>query len=330
MPGYSPSSETDVIGWLLSGDPAIRWQTQRDLLGTDRTTWQRGRKAVADRGWGARILREQGANGTWGGGVYTPKWTSTTYSLILLRRLGLEPGHGAALKGCEVLLERGASIDGGVDLSRGLDRSETCITGFVLALLTHFGIPSPRTEEIVDYLLREQMPDGGWNCLRYRGATHSSFHTTINVLEGLRGYAKGRVERAREVEVAEARAREFFLRHALYRSHRTGNVVKAAFTRFSFPPRWHHDVLRTLDYFRESRAAYDPRLEDPVGVILRKRRKNGTWALQNRHPGKTFFEMEAPGEPSRWNTLRALRVLRWWEAIGGSSSVPPRGPARLC
>jgi hypothetical protein len=289
-------------------------------LGADPEVWERERKSVEDRGWGARILEEQAPDGTWGGGIYSPKWISTTYSLILLRRLGLEPGHPAALRGCEILLKRGDSTDGGIDLSAGLDRSETCITGFVLALVTCFGLPSTRTEGIVDYLLREQMPDGGWNCLRYRGATHSSFHTTINVLEGLRAYAEGNGERTEEVEAAEGKAREFFLRHALYRSHRTGAVVKAVFTRFSFPPRWHHDVLRTLDYFRESRAAYDPRLEDPVDMVIRKRRKDGTWLLQNRHPGRTFFEMETVGEASRWNTMRALRVLRWWVAVGESAS----------
>jgi hypothetical protein len=204
-----------------------------------------------------------------------------------------------------------------MDLSVGLNRSETCITGFVLALVTYFRVVSPRVEEMISYLLREQMPDGGWNCLRYRGATHSSFHTTINVLEGLRLYSEAKGERAQEAEAAEERAREFFLRHALYRSHRTGEVVKAEFSRFSFPPRWHHDVLRTLDYFRDSGAPHDPRLEDPIGLLFRKRRKDGRWPLQNRHPGRTFFEMEKPGQPSRWNTLRALRVLLWWADVGG-------------
>jgi hypothetical protein len=144
---------------------------------------------------------------------------------------------------------------------------------------------------------------------------HSSFHTTINVLEGLREYVEVNGPRASEVVAAEARAREFFLAHRLYRSHRTGDVVNPAFTRFSFPPRWHHDVLRTLDCFRASGASYDERLDDPVGVVLRKRRTDGRWVLQNRHPGKTFFEMEQAGRPSRWNTLRALRVLDWWRRV---------------
>ncbi len=302
-----------VIGWLLEGDPAIRWQVLKDLEDADPGTWRRERETVVGSGWGARLLRVRDAAGTWGGGLYSPKWTSTTYSLIMLRRFGLPSGHPAALEGCALLVDRGASRDGGIDLSTGLNRSETCITGFVLALVSEFGFRSPSTEDIVGYLLREQMEDGGWNCQRYRGATHSSFHTTINVLEGLRVYVETGGLKAAEVEKAESRAREFFLRHHLYRSHRTGEVVKPEFTRFSFPPRWHHDVLRTLDYFRASDAEYDPRLEDPIDLLRRKRGKDGRWRLQNRHPGKVFFEMEKVGKPSRWNTLRALRVLKWWD-----------------
>jgi hypothetical protein len=308
-----------VIKWLLKGDPSIRWQVMRDLEGRSPATWRRERKVVATSGWGERLLRKRDAAGTWAGGIYTPKWTSTTYTLILLRRLGLPAGHPAALEGCAILVDRGVSADGGVDLSAGLNRSETCITGFVLALVCEFGFESPGTEDIVDYLLREQMPDGGWNCLRYSGATHGSFHTTINVLEGMRAYVAADGARKEEVEAAESRAREFFLRHRLYRSHRTGHVVKSEFTRLSFPPRWHHDVLRTLDYFRASGAPYDQRLEDPIVLLLRKRRKDGRWPLQNRHPGRVFFELESVGKPSRWNTLRALRVLEWWRSVAGAA-----------
>ena len=314
-------AEGKVLAWLLSGDPAVQWQAERDLIGAGPEVWRRSRGAVAETGWGARLLAEQDSEGVWGRGVYSPKWTSTTYSLILLRRFGLEPGHPAALKGCEVLRRRDSSEDGGVDLSVGLNRSETCISGFVLGLFRHFGFAPKRVEEIVEYLLREQMDDGGWNCQRFNGATHSSFHTTINVLEGLHIYSTSGGDREGEVKAAEARAREFFLRHRLYRSHRTGKVVKPEFARFSFPPRWHHDVLRALEYFAESNAVYDSRLEDPIRLLLGKCRKDGRWPLQNRHPGRTFFEMETPGKPSRWNTLRALRVLKWWEEVGGGADA---------
>jgi hypothetical protein len=216
-------------------------------------------------------------------------------------------------------MKRGLSSDGGIDLSRGLSGSETCITGFIPALVSDFSFQSADTEKVVRYLLREKMDDGGWNCQRHRGASHSSFHTTINVLEGLRSYVEAGGLQKEEVEAAEYRAREFFLAHNLYRSHRTGEVVKPEFTRFSFLPRWHHDVLRTLDYLRSSHAPFDQRLEDPMDLLLQKCGKSGRWRLQNRHPGKVFFEMEVVSKPSRWNTLRALRVLKWWNEVAGKA-----------
>jgi hypothetical protein len=156
------------------------------------------------------------------------------------------------------------------------------------------------------------MEDGGWYCQDLRGATHSSFHTTILVLEGLRDYEKLDGPQVARVRQAEQQGREFFLRHRLFRSHRTGEVVHPAMTRFAFPPRWHYDALRGLDYFRNCDTR-DERLEDAIDLLRRRRQPDGCWLLRNRYPGRTHFEMEEPGRPSRWNTLRALRVLRWWE-----------------
>ena len=170
-----------------------------------------------------------------------------------------------------------------------------------------------RTDRMVRFLLGEQMKDGGWNC-RYRrkGATHASFHTTISVLEGLAAYSASPRTR-RDVEAAQAEGRTFFLKHDLYRSSSTGNVVKSAFSKLSFPPRWYFDVLRGLEYFRSIAADRDERLEDAIAVLRGKRRADGRWPAQNRHPGQTFFELERAGQPSRMNTLRALRVLGWWD-----------------
>ena len=302
-----------IFSWLLAGDPSIRWQVMRDLLDAPKREWHAELARVAGHGWGYRLLAHQDSEGRWTPRLYGQKWISTTYSIVLLRRLGLSPGTRRAVKSCLRMLDEGLWPDGGINLSATQKRSETCLTGFVLALLSWFNVDDPRRERLVEYLLAEQMDDGGWNCQRDRGAVHSSFHTTINVLEGLREYADMRGPRTPQVLAAETRAREFFLAHRLYRSHRTGEIVNPSFTRFSFPPRWHHDVLRTLDYFRASGAQYDERLEDPIELLQRKRRGDGRWVLQNRHVGKTFFELERIGKPSRWNTLRALRILRWWE-----------------
>jgi hypothetical protein len=157
------------------------------------------------------------------------------------------------------------------------------------------------------------MPDGGWNCQRPWGATHSSVHTTINVLEGLHFYEMLGRGRRRAVRAAQRRGREFLLAHRLFRSHSTGEVIKPVFLRFAFPPRWHYDVLRALDHFQAVGAPRDQRLAEAIELV-RAARRDGRWTLPHRFRGKTWFELERIGTPSRWNTLRASRVLKWWES----------------
>jgi hypothetical protein len=186
----------------------------------------------------------------------------------------------------------------------------------VLAVACWFRLDDRRVDQLAEHLVGQQMADGGWNCLAtpgYGDATHGSFHTTISALEALLEYERFRPAKADRTREAQARGREFLLAHRLFRSHRTGKVVKPAMTRFSYPPRWHYDVLRGLDYFRDAGADPDPRLEDGLRLVEQRRAADGRWPLQNEYPGRTFFRLESVGEPSRWNTLRALRVLRWRE-----------------
>jgi hypothetical protein len=251
------------------------------------------------------------------------------------------------LQGCRLLLERGFYRDGGINFSPSYHHSETCITGMVLALTAYFRLEDERVHSLAVHLLQQQLPDGGWNCQSYRGDTHSSFHTTISALEGLEEYRKwpapgvrrqgaggegiGEREAGAEIEAAQARGGDFLLRHRLFRSHRTGEVFDARMLRFAFPPRWRYDVLRGLEYFSRAgavnegdqgegergkgkRGKRDERFEDAIELVKKKRRKDGRWALARGMTGRVFFELEAAGEPSRWNTLRALRVLKWWEA----------------
>jgi hypothetical protein len=311
-------SPDNVYQWLLAGDPAIRWQALRDVAGAADTRVGRERQKVAREGWGARLLAKQDAAGTWAGGMssdgglYHPKWISTTYTMLQLRDFGLPATNRQARKACPLLLDQGMQRDGGVNYGwKG--RSETCVTGMVLSILSHFRHDDDRLDTLVDYLLKQQMPDGGWNCRRDLGATHASVHTTISVLEGLRLYELHRRRRLRAVRAAQRQGREFLLVHRLFRSHRTGAIIKPIFLRFSYPPRWHYDILRALDYFQAVRASRDPRLADAIDIVRNTRGDDGRWLLQNSYKGKTYFEMERPGEPSRWNTLRALRVLQWWD-----------------
>jgi hypothetical protein len=185
----------------------------------------------------------------------------------------------------------------------------------VLSILAYFQYDDARLLAIAKHLLKAQMADGGWNCRRPLGATHASMHTTISVLEGLRllELHLGGDADADTLRDAQRRGREFLLAHRLFRSHRTGNIIKSDFTRFVFPPRWHYDILRALDYFRAVDAPRDPRLSEAIDIVRTRRGEEGRWSLTYSYKGKTYFQLERIGMPSRWNTLRALRVLKWWD-----------------
>jgi len=302
-----------TINWLLSGDPAIRWQVMRDLLDTPLKEYEIVRARVALEGWGADLLSRQDANGTWANGLYSPKWTSTTYTLLTLLRFGLLHDHPQAQCACTLFLSKGLNHDGGINLFKSIDYSETCVNGMLLSLLSYFRSPDERVHSVADYLLREQMRDGGWNCERINGATHGSFHTTISVLEGLREYASFHSATATLMEAVQ-RAHTFLLQHHLYKSHRTRTIVNPAMTRMNFPPRWHYDFVRALDYFQSVNALLDERMNDAIELLKGKQRKDGRWPAYRPWAGRMYFEMEKAGKSSRWNTLRALRVLKWWES----------------
>jgi hypothetical protein len=298
-----------ILKWLLGGDPSIRFQVYQDLLKASQQNLNQEQEQIARKGWGNRLLALQDPEGTWAKGLYSPKWKSTTYTLLLLWRLQLAPGNPGVRKACQLLIDNGFQPDGGIDLSRTLHHSETCITGMILTLFSYFNIQDERLPHIVDYLLREQLVDGGWNCLACRGAHHSSFHTTITVLEALHEFGQRFGDACGKIDAARRKAHEFLLIHRLFRSHRTGKVAHPSFTRLPFPPRWHYDILRGLDYFQRSDVPFDNRMHDALEILLKKRTTTGYWLLQQSYPGRVFFEMEPAGQPSRWNTLRALRVL---------------------
>jgi hypothetical protein len=308
-----------VLAWLLEGDSAIRWQALRDLKRAAETTVRREQRRVAKEGWGARLLGFQDADGRWARGIYTPKWTSTTYTMLLLRSFGLAPGHRQAMNPARVLLDAGFWSDGGINYyPRWQKNSETCISSMILAVVCWFGLEDPRVDRLAEHLIERQMADGGWNCRAMPGyghATHASFHTTILALEALLEYERFRGGGRPRLAHAASLGREFLLAHRLFRSHRTGAVAKPEITRFAFPPQWHYDVLRGLDHFRECGAERDPRLADAIELVEKRRQPDGRWLLGQQWPGRSFFEMERRGEPSRWNTLRARRVLDWWNRL---------------
>jgi hypothetical protein len=306
----------DTIEWLMAGDPAIRWQTLRDLLDAPEREWRAERQRTVESGWGARLLELQEPGGGWGGGIYSPKWTSATYTLLTLCGIGIPCECEAARRGARLVLEKllGPARDAAFD--RKLADCDRCIVGMMLQIAVYFGIHDERVEAIVDNLLSEVMPDGGWNCRRHSRPKphHSSFHTTFNVLDGLREYIEWHAgARHDDALRAERSALELLLQHRLFKSDKTGQVIHKNFTMLSFPYRWHYDLLRGLDYFARAGAPTDSRAQDAIDVLRERRRKDGRWPVQHKYSGKVFFTMETTGGPSRWNTLRALRVLRWWD-----------------
>jgi hypothetical protein len=313
-----------AVEWLLEGDPAIRWQVCRDLLGSPAREVAAERARVAQDGWGAALLAVQDPDGTWGGGFYSPKWVSTTYTLLLLRHCGIDPADPATQRAIERLVGGGATWRPGSALGSGGHGffeylGETCVTAMNLALGCYFGVVGERTTEVVEWLLSEQMGDGGWNCERVRGSTRGSFHTTISAVEGLlefekSGWALSLGDAARQ---ARGRAYDYLLDRRLMRSLRSGDIINQSWQRFSFPPRWWYDVLRALDHLRDAAVVVDDRWSEGLALLDSKRTADGRWRLQNHHAGREHFRMEDPGRPSRWNTLRALRVRRYAGAAAG-------------
>ncbi len=305
----------EIISWLLEGDPSIRWQVHHDLLNSSPAKIEAERKKIAKEGWGSHLLALQDSNGHWSGGIYSPKWTSTTYTMLTLRQLGLPPNNPKAKRACKLFLDEGFYTDGGINFfSYSLKHSETCITSMILALLTYFRYPDERIHDVASYLVEQQLSDGGWNCESYKGATHSSFHTTILALEGLYEYQCTYPEKKKQIIQVRERGHEFLLAHRLYKSHRTGKVFDAKMITMPFPPRWRYDFIRALDYFRACDASRDERMSDAIELLQKKQKKDGLWLMNSGMSGRKYFDLEVAGQPSRWNTLRALRVLNWWNA----------------
>ena len=297
-----------VVDWLLDSDPAIRWQVMRDITHEPAGVVAAERSRVASEGWGARLLALQGPDGYWGGGSLFPEWTSTTHTLLVLRYMGLDPMSAQAGRAVALVRDNVKWDHAGQAYFSG--EVEPCINGKAVAIGSYFG---QDVSGIVDRLLGEQMSDGGWNCEQENGSTRGSFHSTIDVLEGLSQYEQA-VGASPELTGARRKGEAYLLDRRMFRRLSTGVVVNPEWLQFSFPPRYLYDVLRGLDYLRSAGAEPDERAAEAIDLVKSKRDADGRWALENPHPGAVYFDMdEGEGKPSRWNTLRALRVLDWYE-----------------
>ncbi|HTB89816.1 MAG TPA: hypothetical protein VK743_17755 [Steroidobacteraceae bacterium] len=301
----------DTIDWLLDSDPAIRWQAMRDLVRASPAAIAAERARIPYEGAGAEILARQGSDGAWHRSD-APDWLPTLFTMMFLRATGVDradPAIGSAV----ARLEAGFRWDEAFGQKPFFEGEvEPCINGGTLALGAYFGRPA---EKLAQRLIGEQLDDGGWNCEAPK-SVRSSFHTTICVLEGLLEYQRT-VGSTPEIAAARRRGEEYLLERGLFRRRSSGEVANAAFLNFAFPPRYHYDVLRALDYLRDAGVRPDARIDDAVQVVTSRRQPDGRWLLDRAHDEALAFKFgESVGEPSRWNTLRSLRVLRWYESPG--------------
>lgn len=312
-------ASTPVIEWLLDSDPSLRWQVMRDLLGAPFEEVQAERERVAAEGAGAKLLALQAGDGRWSSAAWNRGWNSTMHVLTMLREMGVDPASDrvrravnlvrdqVSWKGCgPPECDANAFFEGEV---------EPCINAQVATVGAYFGQP---IHGIIARLLTEQLPDGGWNCEASNGSTRSSFNTTICVLEALLEYERAGGS-GPELLQARLRGQEYLLERRLFRRLSTGAVIErdrkggSLWSRFAFPAWWHYDVLRGLEYLRSAGVAYDARMAEAIELVAAKRNGDGLWLLETRHPGAMLVEMdEGEGRPSRWITLRALRVLNWF------------------
>jgi hypothetical protein len=317
-----------LIPWLLDSDPTLRWQVQRDLLAEPPEVWEATRARIATEGFGAQLLALQDPDGQWAGGAFFPAdfdftgpeaaegagqpWTATTWSLNMLREWGLDGSVLRERRTAELLAENSRwEYD---DLPYWGGEVDCCINAYTVANGVWLGAD---IDGIVDWFVEHQLADGGWNCEWVEGSTRSSFHSTLNSLKGLLEYdaATGGTDATHE---ARRRGEEYLLERDLFRRLSTGEPVEYWVNRYAYPFRWFYSVLNAAEYFRLARLwdgrPPDPRMSEAMEMIRAARQSDGTWIQERRHPGRVWFEVDVPaGEPSKWLTLYATRVLDWWD-----------------
>ena len=301
--------DRQLTAWLLEGDVSIQYQVHRDLLAAEKPDL---RDRIATEGWGAQFLSFRNKEGHWGQRFYQPKWISTHYTILDLKNLAISQNNKKIRQSISQVIQSLKGPDGGISPFGAEKKSDVCVNGMFLNYAAYFRTKEENLQSIVDILLSEHMKDGGFNCnSNWKGATHSSMHSTISVIEGILEYAKNDYRyRLEELQEAADKSRTFLLQHRLFRSDRTGNIIDKKMLMLSYPSRWKYDILRALDYFQFAGINYDPRMQDALDILKKKRRKDNKWPVQAKHPGQTHFDMEKTGGLSRWNTLRALRVRK--------------------
>jgi hypothetical protein len=304
-------SNSELLEWLLTGDPSICYQTKRDLLENQEFDLKDLQSKIAMQGWGKWLLDlRDNVTGIWGNGIYSPKWISTHYTMLQLKNMGIPSTNPYYIDSSKLLLDRMWFNNGEVAKKRLQD---LCITAMLISICCYGGGQSEKINQIIDYILDKQYSDGGWNCKWDHGDLHSSVHTTLTVLEAFRDYElAGYTYRLEEIKNSLPKAWDFLLRKHLFRSERTGEIIHNTLLMLSYPCRWKYDILRCLEYFQSVGKIYDPRMEEALSIIINKKTKDNRWPVQHKHTGLVHFDMEKTGHASRWNTLRVLRILKMY------------------
>jgi hypothetical protein len=321
-------SHEEILEWLLEGDVSIQYQVRRDLLKEPEQTLIPLRERIMTEGWGATFLERQQPSGHWGRGFYVPKWISTHYTLLDLRTLELPANCEQAKLAIKRIRNENLAKDGGLDPTCGTRPSDVCINGMFLNYASHFETDEEQLKTVVDFILSQKMPDGGFNCnLNQSGAKHSSLHTTISVLEGIQTYKnKGYQYRLDDLEAVRETSHAFLFEHKLFQSDKTGEIIHPQMLKMYFPTRWKYDAFRALDYLQTTDLLLKTKdslalsqktkeaLQPAIAALEVLQKKDGRWHVPSKHPGEVHFDMEKAGQPSRWNTLRALRILNWYQS----------------
>jgi len=299
----------DVIQWLLRGDPSIVYITKRDILEIESKD---DKARIGKNGWCAEYIKNQNSDGSWAKGFYQPKWTSTHYTLLELKNLCYKKNDISVQKEIKRIINEESGQDGGINPARTVMESDVCVSGMVLNYASYFKANEQLLKPIVDFILDQNMNDGGYNCnLNRYGATHSSMHSTISVIEGFQSYEKeGYKYRIDKIKESVIKSMEFLLIHSLFRSSKTREIIDDKFLRMTYPFRWKYTVVRALNYFVDVNFDYDTRMHEAIEYIVKKRTKDGFWKLQTSFPGHEYFKMEEGGQPSRMMTYLCMKILK--------------------
>ena len=305
----------EVLTWLMEGDPTIRWQVMKDLLNKSKSDYEKERLKIAKNGWGYKLVQSQTKQQGWNNTTPRNKWTAPHWLITVLRRIGYPPDleNKEIIECLQNFVTHGLKPDGGINLLNTKKNGHVCYTGNILANLIYFNVHDDQITKIIDYIKNTQLIDGGWNC-DDRKKHHSSFHSTWSILEAI-SLAKNSKNNilstfCDDLAQLESKGQEFLLEHELYKSHRTKQIADERLLKFCFPPHYRYDIMAALDYFQSISYPYDERMTDAVKIIQSKELE-GKWKLDQILKGEIFFEMENTGKFSRWNTLRALRILKW-------------------